>query len=154
VNLEERLRSIAAGQTEVERAQGYEDLCYEAEVLVDEGRGAEAVPVFQVLAALDPNDDLLEFCVRSAEEQLEKLGLRAPPDLPAIARRLEKQFGKRPPQERYLAVAKTLFREHRRRREAVELALEYLERAQQLGPLGRGVSRFAAELRQVVGRRR
>ena len=133
----------------VERSQAMCDLAFDAEEMARSGRQAEAIELFELLATLDRNDDLLLPAVKSAEQHLVSLGVRTLPSLEAVVSALHRQFSKLPDRERLLAVATTLTREHGERRpQAWGVAAELLAEADAMRPLVGKELRFRAEVHQ------
>jgi hypothetical protein len=132
----------------VEQAQAMCDLAFDAEQMANDGRSAEAVELFELLATLDQYDDLLHPAIESAEAHLALLGVRKLPTLQEIVGLLHQRFAKLPERERLKAVATALVREHGEGREALVAADELLAAADGIQPLSGKEARLRAEVEQ------
>jgi hypothetical protein len=134
----------------VERSQAMCDLAFDAERMARDGRRGEAIELFELLATLDRNDDLLLPAIESADQHLVSLGARTLPPLVAVVEELHRQFGDLPKRERLLAVAKTLVRDYGRRRpESWAAAAELFAAAEAIRPLAGKELRFRAEVQRA-----
>jgi len=133
----------------IERSQAMSDLAFDAEQFAKEGRRDEAIELFELLVTLDRYDDLLLPAIESADEHLISLGVRSLPPLNAVVEQLHERFAAMPERERLLAVAKTLVREHSRRRpESLRVAADLLNAASAIQPLAGKELRFQTEVQQ------
>jgi hypothetical protein len=134
---------------EVERAQAICDLAFDAEQMAKTGRRAEAIELFELLATLDRHDDLLAPAIESADEHLVSLGVRTRPSLDGIVQGLRAKFEHLGEYQCLLSVAKTLVRDHGKRRKQVwKIAKDLLAAAEKIQPLGNKDLRFRAEVLQ------
>lgn len=133
----------------VERSQAMCDLAFDAEQMARDGRRAEAIELFELLATLDRYDDLLLPAIESADEHLVALGVRNVQSLESVVAELHQQFKAMPERDRLLAVAKTLVRDHGRRRpKSWGIAAQLLVAAEAIRPLAGKELRFRAEVQQ------
>jgi hypothetical protein len=136
----------------VERAQAMCDLAFDAEQMAVAGRRAEAIVLFELLATLDRHDDLLLPAIQSAEEHLVSLGTRSQQGLDEIVTALRAKFENLGEYQCLLSVAKTLVRDHgKRRKQAWSIAKDLIAAAEKIQPLGTKDLRFRAEVMQQAG---
>lgn len=134
---------------EVERAEAMCDLAFDAEQMAKAGRRDEAIELFELLATLDRHDDLLAPAIQSADEHLILLGAKKLPSLDRIVQGLRAKFAHLGEYQCLLSVAKTLVRDHGKRRKQVwEIAKDLLAAAEKIQPLGQKDLRFRAEILQ------
>src|SRR5262245_58360460 len=134
---------------EVGRAQAMCDLAFDAEQMAKTGRRSEAIELFELLATLDRHDDLLAPAIESAEEHLVSLGARKQPSLDGIVQGLRAKFDHLGEYQCLLSEAKTLVRDHGKRRKQVwKIAKDLLAAAEKIQPLGNKELRFRAEVFQ------
>lgn len=147
----EEARAIA---DPVQRSQALCDLAFDAQQMAREGRRAEAIELFELLASIDTYDDLLLPAIESAEVHLVALGVRTLPPLEAVVADLHRRFDGLPERDRLLAVAAALTRQHGRRPQSWGVAAELLAAADAIRPLSGKELRFQAEVqrqaRQVI----
>jgi hypothetical protein len=127
--LETELQRILSIDDEVDRAHAYEALLAEAIAMVERKALDPAIPIFNALAALDGDDDLLQVVQSSAIEHLEALGQRAPTPIAVIEAALQEEFAFLDEGKRHLAIATSLQSYQYQRRDALMLALEYLRKS-------------------------
>lgn len=133
----------------VARSQAMCDLAFDAEQMARDGRRSEAIELLELLATLDRYDDLLLPAIESADEQLVALGAQTLQPLESVVADLQKRFGDLPERDRLLAVAKTLVREHGRRRpQSWGVAAGLLAAADAIRPLAGKELRIRAEVHQ------
>ena len=133
----------------VMRSEALGDLAFDAENMARSGARTEAIELFELLAQLDPHDDLLHPAIESAEKHLVSLGVRTLPPLADIVAELQARFASLPQPERSLAVARTVTREHGKRRpEAWLIARDLLQELESVQPLVGKDLRFRAEVLQ------
>ena len=138
----------AAMDDAAERAAAMEDLACDVRSLTERGRRWEAVALCRLLETLDPHDDLLEAPRRVAGACLVALGVRTLPSVDALVAASDRRFADLPEHSGLTAVARTLVRQHGRRRPEVwPEALALMERAAS-APLGAKDRRLLAELRR------
>jgi len=132
----------------VERSQAMSDLAFDAEQMARDGCRAEAIELFELLATLDRYDDLLLPAIESADQRLISLRGRSLPSLDEVVKELYRKFADLPERERLLAVAKTLVRDHGRRRpESWGVAAELVAAAEAIRPLAGKELRFRLRCR-------
>ena len=152
-NVKEELIRIESLPNDVDRSAAYDDLCFDAESFLAEGQKREAIAIFKALSQLDEANDLFQYSRSRAIDSLEELGLRKRTSLQEAAAKFEKDFRELPEQQRYMAIAKSLFRDFGdRRKNAITLALEYVARATTLGALSEKDNRFRLELQRLLQR--
>lgn len=135
----------------VERSQAVCDLTLDAEQMARDGRRAEAIELFELIATLDRYDDLLLPAIESADQHLISLGARTLQPLDTVVEELHRQFADLPERERLMAVAKALVRDHGRRRpESWGTAAQLFAAADAIRPLAGKELQLRAEILQRV----
>jgi len=146
--IEKRFIEISKMEELVEQSEQIEDICYDGEILLEEGKKDLAIEIFKKILEIDLiEDDLSQNALWTAEAKLIELGVIKLKPLELLEKEFSEQFNYQNEAMKLLSISKSIWADWRRKNaETAKFCLNLISLSEKISPLSRKDKVFKFEL--------